>query len=67
MMTLLFILAGVICLLVWPWVYVLYVRSAHTSVLKQYAILFAGYLYYATQQTELRSEACTLLWLIKAI
>jgi hypothetical protein len=65
MMTLLFILAGVTCILIWPWVYVLYVRSAHTSALKQYAMLFgpvamlfAGYMYYATQQTELSSEAC---------
>ena len=67
MMTLLFILAGVTCILIWPWVYVLYVRSARTSALKQYAMLFgpvamlfAGYMYYATQQTELSSEACGL-------
>ncbi|OTG90965.1 hypothetical protein [Acinetobacter sp. ANC 3813] len=65
MMSLLFILAGVICLIVWPWVYVLYVRSAQTSVPKQYAMLFGpamallvGYFYYSAQQTVIRSQAC---------
>lgn len=65
MMTLLFILGGVICLVVWPWVYLLHVRDTQTSVLKQYAMLFGpaaalftGYIYYSAQQTEIRSEAC---------
>ena len=65
MMTLLFILAGVICIGVWPWVYLLHVRDTHTSVLMQYAILFGpaailftGYIYYSAQQTEIRSQTC---------
>ena len=65
MMTLLFILAGVICFIVWPWLYLLHFRSVETQTLKQYVLLFgpavalqAGYIYYSSQQTDIRSEAC---------
>ncbi|WP_180010476.1 hypothetical protein [Acinetobacter sp. YH16037] len=61
----LFILGGVICLMVWPWIYLLHFHSTQTSVLKQYAALFcpaatllAGYFYYSSLQTDVRSKAC---------
>lgn len=61
----LFILGGVICLMVWPWLYLLHFQSVKKSVLKQYAALFgpaatllAGYIYCSSLQVDVRSEAC---------
>lgn len=68
MMMLLFVLAALICFMIWPWIYLLHFRSAHTPVLKQYialfspsAVLLAVYLYYSEQQSVIRSQACGIV------
>ncbi len=65
MMALLFVLAGVICLMIWPWIYLLNYRNAQISGFKLYlmlcgptAVLLVIYIYYAAQQTEIRSQSC---------
>ncbi|CAB1211523.1 hypothetical protein [Acinetobacter bouvetii] len=68
MFKLLFILGGLLCLIVWPLIYVLYYREHKTNALMFYTMLFApaailwGIFYMlSAQQQDMTSDACGVI------